>query len=100
MIILHNVKGVPFAINAGLIERVEGSTETHVMLVTGTSYLVRESVEEVVSLHREDRALVQAQAGEQLNQRNEVVEPSKSAPTTFPLHLVAPAVFGTDCEES
>lgn len=67
MIVLHNVHGAAFAINAGLIERVEGDTETHVMLVTGTNYVVIESVEQVVALHREDRARVQALAGSQLH---------------------------------
>jgi len=62
VIVLHTVKGDAFAINAGLIERVEGAAETHVTLVNGTSYLVQEPLDEVVRLHREDRAIVQAMA--------------------------------------
>ena len=62
MIVLHNLHGEPIAINGGLIERVEGDTETHVTLTSGTSYIVRESLEEVVASQREDRAEVQAAA--------------------------------------
>lgn len=62
MITLHNVQGLPVAINGALVERVSGGPETHVMLVNGTSYIVTESLEEVVRLHREDRAAVQAMA--------------------------------------
>ena len=62
MITLHNVQGHPVAINGSLIERVDGGPETHVLLVSGTSYIVTESIEDVVRLHREDRAAVQALA--------------------------------------
>lgn len=62
MIILHTIKGQEFAINGGLIERVEQDNETHVTLATGTSYLVREPLSEVVRLHRQDRAKVRVLA--------------------------------------
>jgi len=64
MIILHTIKGQEFAINGGLIERVEQDNETHVTLATGTSYLVREPLIEVVRLHRQDRAKVRVLARE------------------------------------
>ncbi|HVB06560.1 MAG TPA: flagellar FlbD family protein [Acidimicrobiales bacterium] len=64
MIILHTIKGQEFAINGGLIERVEQDNETHVTLATGTSYLVREPLIEVVRLHRQDRAKVRVLATE------------------------------------
>jgi uncharacterized protein YlzI (FlbEa/FlbD family) len=63
MIVLHNLHGEEFALNAELIERVEGNAETHVTLVTGTAYVVQESEEEVIRLHRLDRAEVQVLAG-------------------------------------
>ncbi len=62
MITLHNLQGSAIAINGALVERVDGGPETHVMLVNGTSYIVKESIDEVVQLHREDRAIVQAMA--------------------------------------
>ena len=68
------------------IERVEGDTETHVMLVTGTNYVVLESVDEVVTLHREDRARVQALAGFQLAAAGSSSESS----STLPLRLLEP----------
>ncbi|MDA8291651.1 MAG: flagellar FlbD family protein [Actinomycetota bacterium] len=64
MITLHNLQGDAIAINGLLVERVDGGPETHVMLVNGTSYIVKESIEEVVRLHREDRAIVQAMAAD------------------------------------
>jgi flagellar protein FlbD len=87
MIVLHNVHGAAFAINAGLIERVEGDTETHIMLVTGTNYVVLETLEQVVALQREDRARVQALAGLQLAQESAAGEQIAS---TLPLRLVEP----------
>jgi uncharacterized protein YlzI (FlbEa/FlbD family) len=62
LLILHTLKGQEFAINGGLIERVEQDNETHVTLATGTSYLVREPLIEVVRLHRQDRANVRVLA--------------------------------------
>jgi uncharacterized protein YlzI (FlbEa/FlbD family) len=62
MIVVHNVRGEPFAINAQLIERVEGGAETHVLLVDGSRYIVTEAIDEVVDLVRHDRAQVEAEA--------------------------------------
>jgi len=62
MITVHNLQDQSFAINSALIERVDGGPETHVLLSNGTSYVVMESIEEIVRLHREDRAMVQVLA--------------------------------------
>ena len=87
MIVLHNLRGEPLAINGGLIERVEGETETHVTLTSGTSYIVRESLDEVVALQREDRAEVQAAAIRRLTAE----DPRSTRPTGDPaLRLVVP----------
>jgi uncharacterized protein YlzI (FlbEa/FlbD family) len=86
MIVLHNLRGEEFALNAELIERVEGDSETHVTLVTGTSYVVREPEAEVIHLWRMDRAEIQMLAGQLL--------PELSIPAPAPnpslLHLVEP----------
>lgn len=74
MIILHTIKGQEFALNGGLIERVEQDTETHVTLANGTSYMVREGLGEVVRLHRQDRAEVRVLAGQILHRRGEAGE--------------------------
>lgn len=96
MIVLHNLRGEQLAINGALIERVEGQTETHVTLTSGTSYIVRESLEEVVNAQRDDRAEVQALAIRRLT--HEVgPEASSGRETTTTLRLVAP--LGKDSQE-
>jgi flagellar protein FlbD len=60
VIILHSIKGQEFAINGELIERVEQTPETHILLSNGTTYMAQESLREVVRLDREDRAEVHA----------------------------------------
>lgn len=87
MIVLHNLRGEQFALNAELIERVEGVTETHVTLVTGTNYVVQESEEEVIRLHRLDRAEVQVLAGQVFT--SSTLESSDAA-SAIPLRLVEP----------
>jgi flagellar protein FlbD len=58
------LNGEQFALNPDLIERVEGHPDTVVFLVDGTKYVVRESVEEVLSEIREYRASILATAYE------------------------------------
>jgi len=96
MIVLHTVKGEAFAINAGLIERVEGAPETHVTLVNGTSYLVKEPLEEVVRLHREDRAIVQSMASGDRPIATPSVGPPVDGP--LPLRLVGNEQQESECE--
>ena len=62
MIVVHDVRGEPFAINAQLIEHVEGGAETHVLLVDGSRYVVTEAIDDVVELVRHDHAQVEAEA--------------------------------------
>jgi flagellar protein FlbD len=50
------LNGERFALNADLIERVEGHPDTVAFLVDGTKYVVKESVEEVLTEIREYRA--------------------------------------------
>ncbi|HEY3942727.1 MAG TPA: flagellar FlbD family protein [Acidimicrobiales bacterium] len=79
MIVVHNVRGEPFALNALLIERVEGGAETHVLLVDGSRYVVIESIDDVVGLVRNDRAEVEA-AARRLAARASVAQHSASDP--------------------
>jgi len=67
MIIVTNLKGESIAINAGLIERVEGDREARIILAGGARYVVAESLEEVVRRSREDRAIVLAAAHQLLD---------------------------------
>jgi flagellar protein FlbD len=48
MILLTRLNGSTFAVNPDLIERIQESPDTSVVLVDGTSYIVTESVEEII----------------------------------------------------
>lgn len=86
MIVVHNVHGEPLAINSELIERAEGGNETHVTLVNGVRYIVRESLDEVVRLCREDRADVRSMAQRML--ALPLPPPDAVPPAEVGLHLV------------
>lgn len=63
MITLTRLTGAPFAVNPDLIERIDHTPDTVITLVDGTKYLVRESLDAVVALVVEYRALILATAG-------------------------------------
>ena len=56
MIRVTRLNGEGFALNPDLIERVEAHPDTVAFLVDGTKYVVRESVDDVLSEIREYRA--------------------------------------------
>ena len=56
MIRVTRLNGDQFALNADLIERVEAHPDTVAFLVDGTRYVVKESVDEVLTEIREYRA--------------------------------------------
>ena len=56
MIRVTRLNGEQFALNPDLIERVEGHPDTVAFLVDGTKYVVKESVDEVLTEIREYRA--------------------------------------------
>ena len=64
MIRVTRLNGERFALNPDLVERVEGHPDTVVFLVDGTKYVVRESVEDVLTEIREYRASILATAYE------------------------------------
>ena len=64
MIRVTRLNGEQFALNPDLIERVEGHPDTVVSLVDGTKYVVRESVDDVITGIREYRAGILATAYE------------------------------------
>lgn len=49
MILVHRLDGAPFYLNAEIVETVEATPDTVIVLVNGHRYIVRESVEEVIS---------------------------------------------------
>ena len=48
MILLTRLNGVPFAVNADLIERVEHTPDTVVTMVDGRKHVVGESTDQVI----------------------------------------------------
>lgn len=49
MILVHRLDGAPFYLNAELVETVEATPDTVIVLVNGHRYIVREPVDEVIS---------------------------------------------------
>ena len=60
MIILTRRNGTRFGLNPDLLERVDETPDTVVLLVTGSRYIVQESLDEVVALMRSARVSVLA----------------------------------------
>ncbi len=64
MIYLTRLSGDKFAVNVDLVERAEATPDTVLMLVNGSRYVVRESVDELIDLLRSYR--IELLAGAQL----------------------------------
>ena len=62
MIRVTRLNGEHFALNADLVERVEGHPDTVVTLREGSKYVVAESVDQVIREIRDYRASIQAVA--------------------------------------
>jgi len=62
MIVVTRLNGSRFAVNPDLIERVQESPDTTLVLVGGTTYIVRERLEQVIEMIAEYRARVIALA--------------------------------------
>lgn len=62
MIVVTRLNNTRFAVNPDLIERIQSSPDTTLSLVGGTSYIVTETMEEVIDLIADFRAAVIARA--------------------------------------
>jgi flagellar protein FlbD len=49
MILVHRLDGAPFYLNAELVETVEATPDTVIVLVNGHRYIVKDQVEEVIA---------------------------------------------------
>jgi flagellar protein FlbD len=58
MIVVTRLNGSRFAVNPDLVERVQASPDTTLVLVGGTTYIVRETLDEVIDLIAAYRARV------------------------------------------
>lgn len=62
MIVVTRLNGARFAVNPDLIERIQASPDTTLVLVGGTTYIVTETLDEVIDLIAAYRARVISQA--------------------------------------
>jgi flagellar protein FlbD len=62
MIVVTRLNGSRFAVNPDLIERIHASPDTTLMLVDGSSYIVTESLDEIIESVAAYRAKVIALA--------------------------------------
>ncbi len=62
MIVVTRLNGSRFAVNPDLIERIHASPDTTLVLVDGSSYIVTESLDEIIELVARYRAKVIALA--------------------------------------
>ncbi len=62
MIVLTRLNESTFAVNPDLVERIQANPDTSVVLVDGTTFIVRESVDEIIDLIARYRARVIALA--------------------------------------
>lgn len=58
MIVVTRLKGASFRINPDLVDRIEESPDTHVYMLDGNSYIVKESPEELTEAIVQFRARV------------------------------------------
>ncbi|PJJ73281.1 flagellar protein FlbD [Diaminobutyricimonas aerilata] len=62
MIVVSRLNGSRFAVNPDLIERIQASPDTTLVLVDGTTYVVREELDAVIDMIAHYRARVIALA--------------------------------------
>ena len=65
MILLTRLNGSTFAVNPDLVERIQESPDTTIVLVDGTTFIVTESVDDIIEEIAEYRARVIAHGQEQ-----------------------------------
>jgi flagellar protein FlbD len=82
------LNGEHFALNADLIERVEGHPDTVVTLLEGNKYVVAESVDQVIREIRDYRASIQMVAFQM--DRGEYRTPSSHIPQGTEASSVVP----------
>lgn len=94
MIVVTRLNDSQFALNPDLIERVQASPDTTIVMVDGSKYIVTESLTEVIDRIAGYRARVLALAQEQARQptrplelvADAVSEPPAAIPEAVPLH--------------
>ena len=90
MILLTRLGGPVFALNPDLVERADCTPDTVITLVDGKKYIVAESLPEVISLIRQFRAAIVADA-------QHLAQQAPGAPTR-PQVVPAKSTVDTDAE--
>jgi len=80
MIVVSRLNGSRFAVNPDLIERIQASPDTTLVLVDGTTYVVREELDAVIDMIAHYRARVIALAH----------APQEAAPRIAPQEVARP----------
>ena len=83
MILLTRLNGSTFAINPDLVERIQEQPDTTVVLVDGTTFIVTESIDEVIDEIAEYRARVIALAHSMHFDTSTVVPAAAKSPRRF-----------------
>lgn len=81
MITVTRLNGPAFVLNADLIERIEETPDTVIVLVDGTTYVVTESASEIVARVREAKASIIALSN-LIEHRNQGAPNLRVVPTT------------------
>ncbi len=76
MIALTRLGGSDFVLNPDLIERVESTPDTIIVMVDATRYVVSQTVTEVIELIREDRARLLARVEELIQEDSRASAPA------------------------
>ncbi|MDY6077270.1 flagellar FlbD family protein [Mobiluncus sp.] len=76
MIALTRLGGSDFVLNPDLIERVESTPDTIIVMVDATRYVVSQTVTEVIELIREDRARLLARVEELIQDDSRISTPA------------------------
>ena len=76
MIALTRLGGSDFVLNPDLIERVESTPDTIIVMVDATRYVVSQTVTEVIELIREDRARLLARVEEIIQDDSRISTPA------------------------
>lgn len=82
MIVVSRLNGSRFAVNPDLIERIQASPDTTLVLVDGTTYVVREDLDAIIDMIAHYRARVIALA-------HAPQEPHATRPIAAPVPLRA-----------
>ncbi|WP_246017936.1 flagellar FlbD family protein [Amnibacterium kyonggiense] len=83
MILLTRLNGTTFAVNPDLVERIQEQPDTTVVLVDGTTFIVTETIDEVIDEIAEYRARVIALAHSMHFEAPAAVPASAKGPRRF-----------------